>query len=210
MASSLGRRAFLNLSRSNVPVAGRNVGRRMMSSSAEHSYKSKSDLPWQIGSALIFGPALVYLLSPTGKEKAAHASADHKRAAHEHKPEPVKVPAAENVSTTEEKTSGDSGSITDSEGTTVSASEVDASIVQAFTEDSPADAQKAEEDQAKSHKTGAGVPTGESPETSSAEVKKMLAERTWARLAPELSPDKFPSKPRRTNDRYSEQRISLL
>ena len=52
MASRLGRRAFLNVSRSASSarvVAGRNAGRRLMSTSAEHAHGgAKSDTTWQV------------------------------------------------------------------------------------------------------------------------------------------------------------------
>ncbi|KAK2465378.1 hypothetical protein APHAL10511_002732 [Amanita phalloides] len=53
------------------------IGRRYNSTSSHGSSATSSDTPWIIGSALVFGPALLYLLSPSArKNTAAHAVHD--------------------------------------------------------------------------------------------------------------------------------------
>ncbi|KAK0464347.1 uncharacterized protein EV420DRAFT_1037681 [Desarmillaria tabescens] len=117
-----------------------------------------SDTPWIIGSAVVFGPLFLYLLAPDGKKK------DHHHAKSEHKPEPVveekeaetqaepepepeaPAPAAEE-STPEPaeaepaaETTSEPATITDDEGTPVSAEEVKESIQQAEASDAPKEA----------------------------------------------------------------------
>lgn len=108
------------------------VGRRMASSHAGHS-SGGNEKYWRIGSALIFGPALLYLLSPAGR-KTAHEHTDEHM--HEHEVEPVSAAAAH----------ADEPPMTDDEGTAVSGEEIKESIAQAITEDSPKDAQAHEEE----------------------------------------------------------------
>ncbi|KIK69716.1 hypothetical protein GYMLUDRAFT_79809 [Collybiopsis luxurians FD-317 M1] len=43
-------------------------------SSTTESAKKSSDLPWMIGSAVVFGPAFLYLLSPASRKSAPHDS----------------------------------------------------------------------------------------------------------------------------------------
>ncbi|SJL07655.1 uncharacterized protein ARMOST_11005 [Armillaria ostoyae] len=107
-----------------------------------------SDTPWIIGSAVVFGPLFLYLLKPDGKKE------DHHHAKSEHKPEPVEekeaeapAPAAEE-STPEPpaeaepavETASEPATITDDEGTPVSAEEVKESIQQAEASDAPKEA----------------------------------------------------------------------
>jgi len=64
-----------------IRIAGRAVARRYTTSAGEsvreaasHAGKKSSDMPWAIGSALTFIPALVYLTSPQDtKDKVKHA-----------------------------------------------------------------------------------------------------------------------------------------
>ncbi|KAF5341998.1 hypothetical protein D9611_001442 [Ephemerocybe angulata] len=73
MSARLARSAFQTARRSAaVPGAVRAAGRRSMATSSEGTVK-KSDTPWLVGSALIFGPAFLYLVSPSGRKSVAHA-----------------------------------------------------------------------------------------------------------------------------------------
>ncbi|RPD77579.1 hypothetical protein L226DRAFT_568624 [Lentinus tigrinus ALCF2SS1-7] len=174
MASRLARRAFANSVRPAARVSAP-VGRRFASTTAGHVAKESSDMPWIIGSALVFGPVIAYLLTPTAKSKASHA-AEHKhaKAGISAVPNEVDAPApksdvdasatqaivsdspkdaqaAEEASFSDSAVSSEDGKVhgspelTDSEGTTVSAEEVDASMKQAFDANLPVDAQRAEE-----------------------------------------------------------------
>ncbi|KAI0699937.1 hypothetical protein C8T65DRAFT_658655 [Cerioporus squamosus] len=171
MASRLARRA---LAQSVRPAARASapVGRRFASTSPSHAAKQSSDTPWIIGSALVFGPVIAYLLTPTAKSKAAHSSAEHKHSRTDSTPDhggddapaptsdvdaaatqaiesdsPKEAYAAEEGSAA----SPDDGKVhgvpelTDSDGNTASAEEIDASMKQAFKSNSPADAQREEE-----------------------------------------------------------------
>ncbi|KAH9924298.1 uncharacterized protein BXZ73DRAFT_79268 [Epithele typhae] len=168
MASRFAHR-LVTAARPAARVSTRSAGRRFASSGPGHAAKESSDTPWMIGSALVFGPVIAYLLFPSSKEKAKHTAA-HPRA-HDglsHVPEPVaaKQPASEpkpeapepedvQKSTAQavasdspkdaqnaEETGSDSASedgkvhgspaMTDSEGTTASAEEVDESMNKAF------------------------------------------------------------------------------
>ncbi|PBK75012.1 hypothetical protein ARMSODRAFT_951078 [Armillaria solidipes] len=126
-----------------------------------------SDTPWIIGSAVVFGPLFLYLLKPDGKKE------DHHHAKSEHKPEPVveekeaesepepeaPAPAAEE-STPEPpaaaeaepaaETTSEPATITDDEGTPVSAEEVKESIQQAEASDAPKEAAAEEKKEASS------------------------------------------------------------
>ncbi|KAG2039770.1 hypothetical protein BDR03DRAFT_201443 [Suillus americanus] len=147
--------------------------RRTMASTASHASHGNygSDTPWMIGSALVFGPAMLYLLSPSA-HKTSHAhEAEHGHSAHRsdasHHAEPH--PAAETPT------------MKDDEGTEVSGEEIKQSMEQAFVRlfsyrlghvfiydmkdaDSPKDAQEHEEAIAKGEETSA-----ESSETVSQE-----------------------------------------
>ncbi|KAJ2916993.1 hypothetical protein MD484_g3412, partial [Candolleomyces efflorescens] len=71
-SARLARSAFHAAARratSSAPnAAARAVGRRTMASSAEHGAAKKSDTPWIIGSAIVFGPAFLYLVSPSARK----------------------------------------------------------------------------------------------------------------------------------------------
>ncbi|KAK0221702.1 hypothetical protein IW262DRAFT_922284 [Armillaria fumosa] len=127
-----------------------------------------SDTPWIIGSAVVFGPLLVYLLKPDGKKK------DHHHAKSEHKPEPVveekeaepvpepeapapvaeesvpEPPAEAEPAAETAETASETATITDDEGTPVSAEEVKESIQQAEASDAPKEAAAEEKKEASS------------------------------------------------------------
>ncbi|RXW25390.1 hypothetical protein EST38_g486 [Candolleomyces aberdarensis] len=76
---------------SSAPNAARAMGRRTMASSAEGAASKKSDTPWIVGSALVFGPAFLYLVSPSARKSAPAHHDKHDSKAHEH---PAKEEAA--------------------------------------------------------------------------------------------------------------------
>ncbi|EPS97561.1 hypothetical protein FOMPIDRAFT_1025004 [Fomitopsis schrenkii] len=174
MASRLGGRIFAQAVRPSVRGAARTTGRRGMSSSG-HAAKS-SDTPWIIGSAVVFGPAAVWLLLPQSNKKThdvAFSQAD--RGAHtvgeSKQPEPAQEPEpssgektsadSKDTNSSEEEKKPEDGSLTDAEGETISAKEVNESMEQSFNEDSPVDAQTSEEKQAKDDKGVEGAPEAE-------------------------------------------------
>ncbi|KAI8994231.1 hypothetical protein BD414DRAFT_481827 [Trametes punicea] len=159
-------------------AAARPAARRLASTSVEHGAKQSSDMPWMIGSALVFGPIAVYLLSTQGKEKGKHLADKHHAAAaaahapseellkdsapkeedkEEQPPAEAAPPAEEEAPKEEPAEQSDSSdgklhgapAMTDSEGNTASAEEIDASMKQAFKANIPEDAQRAEEQDAK-------------------------------------------------------------
>ncbi|OSD07457.1 hypothetical protein PYCCODRAFT_1430701 [Trametes coccinea BRFM310] len=172
MASrAFSRRLFASALRAPATAARPAAGRRLASTGVEHGAKQSSDMPWMIGSALVFGPIAVYLLSTQGKDKGKHsADAHHARAAKAHapteepaqkeeqpapEPEPAQEeapkdeqPAEQADSSSDDKLHG-AQPMTDSEGTTASAEEIDASMKQAFKSNIPEDAQRAEENDKK-------------------------------------------------------------
>ncbi|KAI0647817.1 hypothetical protein C8Q79DRAFT_1008220 [Trametes meyenii] len=172
-------------------AAVRPAGRRFASTSVEHGAKQSSDLPWIIGSALVFVPLGGYLLTSGGKDKGKHsADAHHAKAAAAHAPSeeqlpksesapaPVEEPKPEDDKPAEDapadgKLHGETA-LTDSEGTTVPAEEVDASVKQASNADVPEDAQRAEEQDAKFAEGAPG-------QTSEAETDHEQKEKPSAR-----------------------------
>ncbi|KAG2010277.1 hypothetical protein CC2G_013115 [Coprinopsis cinerea AmutBmut pab1-1] len=63
--------------RAQTTAPRRALGRRNMASEA-HTPATKSDTPWIIGSALIFGPIIAYLVSPSAR-KNTHAVHNDKK-----------------------------------------------------------------------------------------------------------------------------------
>lgn len=96
-----------------------------------------------IGSALVFGPAVLYLVSPSARKTTHAHESQHSHSAHRseasHHVEPQ--PAAETPA------------MKDDEGTEVSGEEIKQSMEQAFDADSPKDAQEHEEAVAKGEET---------------------------------------------------------
>ncbi|KAG2749203.1 hypothetical protein P692DRAFT_20731796 [Suillus brevipes Sb2] len=107
--------------------------RRTMASAAPHASHSNygSDTPWMIGSALIFGPTMLYLVSPSAR-KTTHAHESQHSHSHDEPQPAAETPAMK-----------------DDEGTEVSGEEIKQSMEQAFNADSPKDAQEHEEAVAK-------------------------------------------------------------
>ncbi|KAH8082023.1 hypothetical protein BXZ70DRAFT_910850 [Cristinia sonorae] len=171
MASRLGRRALAQLARPNLRFNAQNASRRSMSSSAHST--PKSDKPWIIASALVFGPAAVYLLSPPAKAKAHDA---HHASLPKHNPTPhTPIPDTPLP-------------VKDDEGTEVPAKEVEDSAKAAFNDDSPKDAQASEEgksEQPEGESTPEepkpeepAVPEGADPETAETEQKEKPSAQT--------------------------------
>ncbi|TFK91859.1 hypothetical protein K466DRAFT_595724 [Polyporus arcularius HHB13444] len=187
MASRLARRVLAHSVRPAARVSAP-AGRRFASTSPSHAAKQSSDTPWIIGSALVFGPVMAYLLTPTAKSKAAHTAASkHQTAGHgavhddgadASEPtsnvdasekqaidadSPKDAHAAEEGSapTPDDGNASGASELTDSEGNTASADDVNASLNQASNADSPADAQR-EEAQEDKYASGAPGQTEES------------------------------------------------
>ncbi|KAF9220934.1 hypothetical protein BS17DRAFT_786238 [Gyrodon lividus] len=111
--------------------------KRMVSSESHAGHSSPgSDTPWILGSALVFGPAFLYLVSPSAR-KSSHGHAEHEHKGHhdEYAQHAESQPAQETPSE----------SMTDDEGTEVSGEEIKESIGKSFEVDSPKDAQEHEE-----------------------------------------------------------------
>ncbi|KAG8214500.1 hypothetical protein J3R82DRAFT_9556 [Butyriboletus roseoflavus] len=109
--------------------------RRMMSSEshASHDGSTPSETPWIIGSALVFGPLFLYLVSPSAR-KGSHGNHGHKSNPDEHGDK-----HAQHVESHQDVTP-----IADDEGTEVSGQEVKESMEKAFETDSPKDGQERE------------------------------------------------------------------
>ncbi|KAF9805165.1 hypothetical protein IEO21_09184 [Rhodonia placenta] len=152
MATRLGRRFISQVARPTARVA-RTVnatGRRCMSTAEHGAHPTGSDTPWMIGSALVFGPALIYLLYPSSK-KSSHTAA-HTHGAHDehHEKQEPEAPAEQEETQEEAPASEEKqDSVTDADGETVSGEEVKESIQQAASNDLPPDAQAQEEQDAK-------------------------------------------------------------
>jgi len=81
MSARLARTIFASATRrtpTSVPLSVGRVSRRTMSATSHASAKSSGDTPWMIGSLLVFGPALLYLLSPSAKKNTHGVHNDHR------------------------------------------------------------------------------------------------------------------------------------
>ncbi|KIK99633.1 hypothetical protein PAXRUDRAFT_822551 [Paxillus rubicundulus Ve08.2h10] len=115
--------------------------RRMTSSESHAGHGSEgNDTPWMIGSALVFGPLFLYLVSPSAR-KTPHAGHGHEDHRDMHSQHEGSQPAQETPS------------MTDDEGTEVSGAEVKESMEKGFEVDSPRSAQAYEEAVAKAEIT---------------------------------------------------------
>ncbi|KAI0087041.1 hypothetical protein BDY19DRAFT_995461 [Irpex rosettiformis] len=144
MAFRLSRTAFARMATPAARIGGRNAPRRAMSSGSHGS--QGSDQAWIIGSALVFGPAALYLLSPSANKKAHkayQASLPKKRVSH---PEDAPVPTTPppQIHTPVEPVPKAASVVTDDEGTPASSEEVTESINKSIEEDSPKEAIVAE------------------------------------------------------------------
>ncbi|KAH7885392.1 hypothetical protein F5I97DRAFT_1884964 [Phlebopus sp. FC_14] len=131
--------------------------RRPMSVSSQTNGGSwSSDTPWMIGSALVFGPMLFYILAPPDTKSAHGHSSEHK-SHHE--------PPAEHL---EPEPSQETPPMTDDEGTAVSGEEIKESVEKALAADSPTGAQATEE--AMTEAASEAPPPAESEKSKSSEV----------------------------------------
>ncbi|KAN0139833.1 hypothetical protein V8E53_002495 [Lactarius tabidus] len=180
MASRLGARVFAPALHRVVHRQAHGIARRQFSSHTDGASNSGSgDTPWKIGSALIFIPTIVYLLSPSAQSNShkAHGAADHHAHAESTSKTPPKVghiyecKPCVHVSMTLPFQS--EATITDDEGTEVTVEEVKESITQAVTQDAPKEAAQAEADAAESPKSDDGAPG----QTSEAETANEQSEK---------------------------------
>jgi len=158
-----------------------------MSSESHAGHGSeKSDTPWMIGSALVFGSLFLYLVSPSAR-KSSHAGHGHEDHHEKHSQHEESQPAQETPS------------MTDDEGTEVSGAEVKESIEKGFEVDSPKDAQAHEEAVAKAEITSAEkTPSTDSPSPSELPTdEKPDSASEEAASAPE--PEPAPSEPVKTD-----------
>jgi len=99
-----------------------------MSSSGGHGPKSSSDMPWIVGSAVVFVPLAFYLVRSADKPAHGHGHGDTHHGKEEH------------------ESPSDGEGTTDGEGTEASSKDVNASMQEGFNADSPKDTQSAEEE----------------------------------------------------------------
>ncbi|KAI0338867.1 hypothetical protein BDW22DRAFT_1432086 [Trametopsis cervina] len=112
--------------------------------SSSSSASQGSDKAWIIGSALVFGPAALYLVSPSSQSQA-HAAQQHSLPkTKESHPEDAPVPTTPPPQETAEPESSEPSALKDDEGTEVSSKDVTDSINKAVDDDSPKDAYAAE------------------------------------------------------------------
>ncbi|KAG2154483.1 uncharacterized protein EDB93DRAFT_1132660 [Suillus bovinus] len=151
--------------------------RRTMASAVPHASHGNygSDTPWMIGSALIFGPVVLYLLSPSARKTSHAHESEHGHNAH-------RSDASHHVEP-------QSPAMTDDEGTEVSGEEIKQSMEQAFDTDSPKDAQEHEEAVAKSEETSVAsseTVSQESADAAPSEVDSAPSEEEKQEVAPEV------------------------
>ncbi|KAH9065456.1 hypothetical protein EDB87DRAFT_1679925 [Lactarius vividus] len=165
MASRLGARAFAPALRRVVHRRAEGVARRQFSSGA-HGASDSSDTPWIIGSALVFVPTIIYLLSPSAQSSShkAHSTTGHNDP-HAHEKSAPKTPPT--------KPTKSEATFADAEGTEVPVEEVKASLAQAVTQDAPKEAAQAEAEAAESPKSDDGAPG----QTSEAETNHEQSEK---------------------------------
>ncbi|TBU31767.1 hypothetical protein BD311DRAFT_751553 [Dichomitus squalens] len=180
MASRLARRGLFQSVRPAARVSARPTApaaRRFATTNAGHAAKESSDTAWQIGSALVFGPIIAYLLIGSGK-KSSHAaeSHDHSQPAQHADPEPsaekgpsdvqqaedqaIAADSPKDAQAAEEAEAGSAASedgkvhgapaITDDDGNTASSEEIKDSFDKAFKANIPEDAEREEARQASS------------------------------------------------------------
>jgi len=174
-SSSLRSSTRVNLSRARLT-------RRMMSSESHASHGvASSDRPWIIGSALVFGPLFLYLVSPSAR-KSSHGHTDHGHKSHRDEHGDKHVQHVDSHREEEVKP------IADDEGTEVSGQEVQESIEKAFQADSPKDAQEREEVVTKAETT-----TVEENSVTEAHPPGQAESSTDAQPIPESEPN--PARP---------------
>lgn len=138
--------AFRTASRPASNPVFRTPARRPMSSSGQ-THSTPSDTPWMIGSALVFGPALIWCLAPQStKSKTDH---HHPPVATTTTSEPVPVPTQ-----TEENEDSSSTS-------TPSEADIDSSITEAVDSDSLKEKSDADSESVQSDDEGVMVSSEE-------------------------------------------------
>lgn len=142
------------------------VARRQFSS-GPHGASNGSDTPWIIGSALVFVPTIIYLLSPSAQSNSheAHSATGHDEPHAHEKSAPITPPPPEPTKS--------EATIADAEGTEVPVEEVKASLALAITQDAPKEAAQAEAEAAESPKSDDGAPG----QTSEAETNHEQSEK---------------------------------
>lgn len=166
MASRIGARAFAPALRRVVHRRAEGVARRQFSS-GPHGASNGSDTPWIIGSALVFVPTIIYLLSPSAQSNSheAHSATGHDEPHAHEKSAPITPPPPEPTKS--------EATIADAEGTEVPVEEVKASLALAITQDAPKEAAQAEAEAAESPKSDDGAPG----QTSEAETNHEQSEK---------------------------------
>ncbi|TFK40876.1 hypothetical protein BDQ12DRAFT_680212 [Crucibulum laeve] len=163
MSTRLARNVAASVARrsSNVASSSARVGRRNMSA-ASHAAETakKSDKPWIIGATLVFGPAFLYLVSPSAR-KNRHDFHDDKHDYPGYTPKDHAAPAAEPVV------------VKDDEGTPAN---VSSSIKLAEQEDVPQDSTTPTEE-SKTRDAAATESSGDSePSASGANVSEVKSD----------------------------------
>ncbi|KAG1802003.1 uncharacterized protein HD556DRAFT_1533523 [Suillus plorans] len=127
----------------NVRSSFAAFSRRTMASAGPHASHGNygSDTPWMIGSALVFGPAVLYLLSPSSRKTSHAHESEHSHNAHRSD--------SSDFFNGSYHVEPQPSAMKDDEGTEVSGEEIKQSMEQAFDADSPKDAQEHEEAVAK-------------------------------------------------------------
>ncbi|KAF8964231.1 hypothetical protein BDZ97DRAFT_919962 [Flammula alnicola] len=118
MSARLARSAFRSATRraqTNASTASSKVSRRTMSSTSHGAEAKSSDTPWIVGSALLFGPAFLYLVSPSGRKSIPHVHDDKHdfptlKTKEEHAPAPTKTEPPVEILKDDEGTEADVGS----------------------------------------------------------------------------------------------------
>ncbi|EPQ51065.1 hypothetical protein GLOTRDRAFT_141208 [Gloeophyllum trabeum ATCC 11539] len=164
MASRLASRTAAHVAR----LASRAPRRGMAVAPGSKTAAKSSDVPWIVGSTVVFGGAAAYLLAPKGTDHAKH----HGEAQVAHHEAPKTIPGFT------DKSPSTPTPTTDDEGTEVPEQEVKDSMDKAYASNSPNDAGRAESAQAK----------GEDP-TSAPSSSAEAAER-----APSDQPGKDPAE----------------
>lgn len=157
-----------------------------MASAAPHASHGNygSDTPWMVGSALVFGPAVLYLLSPSARKTSHAHEAEHSQSAHRgdtsHHVEPHTAATP---------------TMKDDEGTEVSGEEIKQSMEQAFVADSPKDAQEHEEAVAKGEETSAesSETVSQDANSSPSEADSAPSEEEKQEVAPEVAQPEPPA-----------------
>ncbi|KAG2341064.1 hypothetical protein BDR05DRAFT_965933 [Suillus weaverae] len=174
--------------------------RRTMASAAPHASHSNygSDTPWMIGSALVFGPAMLYLLSPSARKTRHDHESTHSQSAH-------RSDASHHV---EPQSAAETPTMKDDEGTEVSGEEIKQSLEQAFDTDSPKDAQEHEEAVAEGKATSAESSetiSQESADSAPSEADSAPSEEEKEEVVLEVAQPESPANPEASQEAAEEK-----